>query len=133
MISELRMNKVTAIRLWDPNLMLAGLDDEEMAAQRPARARPERGWGALQQLKHLGALVPRSGSAAARSGRRGSCTGGAPSVVFTTRRVLQLLDTTLNARRSMAIDLMEREGRPGLGRGTGAAYEVRPGLLVGAA
>ena len=47
----------------------------------------------------------------------------APSVVFTTRRALSLLDTILTCEAQMAIDLMDVQGVPALGSGTRAAYE----------
>ena len=47
----------------------------------------------------------------------------APSVVFTTRRALQLLDTILTCEAQLAIDLMDVQGVPALGRGTREAYE----------
>jgi histidine ammonia-lyase len=47
----------------------------------------------------------------------------APSVVFTTRRALALLDTILTCEAQMAIDLMDVQGVPTLGNGTRTAYE----------
>ena len=47
----------------------------------------------------------------------------APSVVFTTRRALQLLDTILTCEAQLAINLMDVQGVPALGRGTREAYE----------
>ena len=122
MISERRMNKLTTIRFSDPELMLAGLDDEEMAAQRPRRALVQYAAAALlAELKHLAAPVsihlPPLDLDVEDHGTV------APSVVFTTRRALQLLDTILTCEAQMAIDLMDVQGVPALGRGTRAAYE----------
>ena len=122
MISERRMNKVQTIRFSDPKLMLAGLNDEEMAEQRPRRALVQYAAAALlAELKHLAAPVsihlPPLDLDIEDHGTV------APSVVFTTRRALQLLDTILTCEVQMAIDLMEVQGVPRLGRGTGAAYE----------
>ena len=58
MISERRMNKVQTIRFSDPKLMLAGLNDVEMAEQRPRRALVQYAAAALlAELKHLAAPV----------------------------------------------------------------------------
>jgi histidine ammonia-lyase len=123
MISERRMNKVTTIRFSDPKLMLAALDDEEMAAQRPRRALVHYAAAALlAELKHLAAPVsihlPPLDLDVEDHGTV------APSVVFTTRRALLLLDTILTCEAQMAIDLMDLQGVPKLGRGTRAAYDA---------
>jgi histidine ammonia-lyase len=123
MIAERRMNKVMTIRFSDPKLMLAGLDDEEMAEQRPRRALVQYAAAALlAELKHLAAPVsihlPPLDLDVEDHGTV------APSVVFTTRRALHLLDTILTCEVQMAIDLMEIQGVPRLGRGTGAAYDA---------
>jgi histidine ammonia-lyase len=122
MISERRMNKVQTIRFSDPKLMLAGLNDVEMAEQRPRRALVQYAAAALlAELKHLAAPVsihlPPLDLDVEDHGTV------APSVVFTTRRALHLLDTILTCEAQMAIDLMDVQGVPRLGRGTGAAYE----------
>lgn len=122
MISERRMNKIMTIRFSDPNLMLAALDDEEMAAQRPRRALVQYAAAALlAELKHLAAPVsihlPPLDLDVEDHGTV------APSVVFTTRRALALLDTILTCEAQLAIDLMDVRGVPALGRGTRAAYE----------
>ena len=122
MISERRMNKVMTIRFSDPKLMLAGLNDEEMAEQRPRRALVQYAAAALlAELKHLAAplsihLPPLDLDVE----DHGTV---APSVVFTTRRALQLLDTILTCEAQLAIDLMDVQGVPALGRGTREAYE----------
>ncbi|MDX6628764.1 MAG: histidine ammonia-lyase [Gaiellales bacterium] len=122
MISERRMNKVMTIRFSDPKLMLAGLTDEEMAEQRPRRALVQYAAAALlAELKHLAAPVsihlPPLDLDVEDHGTV------APSVVFTTRRALTLLDTILTCEAQLAIDLMDTEGVPALGRGTREAYE----------
>jgi histidine ammonia-lyase len=122
MISERRMNKVQTIRFSDPKLMLAGLNDEEMAEQRPRRALVQYAAAALlAELKHLAAPVsihlPPLDLDVEDHGTI------APSVVFTTRRALALLDTILTCEAQMAIDLMDVQGLPRLGHGTRAAYE----------
>ena len=122
MISERRMNKVMTIRFSDPKLMLAGLNDEEMAEQRPRRSLVQYAAAALlAELKHLAAPVsihlPPLDLDVEDHGTV------APSVVLTTRRALHLLDTILTCEAQMAIDLMELQGVPRMGRGTGAAYE----------
>jgi histidine ammonia-lyase len=123
MIAERRMNKVMTIRFSDPNLMLAGLDDEEMEEQRPRRALVQYAAAALlTELKHLAAplsihLPPLDLDVE----DHGLVT---PSVVFTTRRALHLLDTILTCEVQMAIDLMEIQGVPKLGHGTQAAYDA---------
>jgi histidine ammonia-lyase len=122
MISERRMNKVQTIRFSDPKLMLAGLNDVEMAEQRPRRALVQYAAAALlAELKHLAAPVsihlPPLDLDVEDHGTV------APSVVFTTRRALHLLDTILTCEAQMAIDLMDVQGVPKLGRGTGEAYE----------
>jgi histidine ammonia-lyase len=122
MISERRMNKVMTIRFSDPKLMLAGLTDEEMAEQRPRRALVQYAAAALlAELKHLAAPVsihlPPLDLDVEDHGTV------APSVVFTTRRALALLDTILTCEAQLAIDLMDVQGVPALGRGTRAAYE----------
>jgi len=122
MISERRMNKLMTIRFSDPRLMLAGLNDEEMAEQRPRRALVQYAAAALlAELKHLAApvsihLPPLDLDVE----DHGTVT---PSVVFTTRRALQLLDTILTCEAQLAIDLMDVQGVPTLGRGTREAYE----------
>jgi histidine ammonia-lyase len=123
MISERRMNKVMTIRFADPKLMLAGLSDDEMAEQRPRRALVQYAAAALlAELKHLAAPVsihlPPLDLDVEDHGTV------APSVVFTTRRALHLLDTILTCEAQMAIDLMEIQGVPRLGRGTQAAYDA---------
>ena len=122
MISERRMNKLTTIRFSDPTLMLAGLNDEEMAEQHPRRALVQYAAAALlAELKHLAAPVsihlPPLDLDVEDHGTV------APSVVFTTRRALRLLDTILTCEAQMAIDLMDVQGVPTLGSGTRAAYE----------
>jgi histidine ammonia-lyase len=122
MISERRMNKILTIRFSDPQLMLGGLDDDEMAAQRPRRALVQyAAAGLLAELKHLAAPVsihlPPLDLDVEDHGTV------APSVVFTTRRALALLDTILTCEAQMAIDLMDFRGVPALGRGTREAYE----------
>ena len=87
MISERRMNKVQTIRFSDPKLMLAGLNDVEMAEQRPRRALVQYAAAALlAELKHLAAPVsihlPPLDLDVEDHGTV------APSVVFTTRRAL---------------------------------------------
>ena len=128
MISERRMNKVMTIRFSDPKLMLAGLNDEQMAEQRPRRALVQYAAAALlAELKHLAAPVsihlPPLDLDVEDHGTV------APSVVLTTRRALHLLDTILTCEAQMAIDLMDIQGVPKLGRGTRKAYEAvtRPG------
>jgi histidine ammonia-lyase len=121
MIAERRMNKITTIRFSDPRLMLAGLDDEEMAKQ-PRRALVHYAAAALlAELKHLAAPVslhlPPLDLDVEDHGTV------APSVVFTTHRALTLLDTILTCEAQMAIDLMDVQGVPVLGSGTRAAYE----------
>jgi histidine ammonia-lyase len=120
MISERRMNKLTTIRFSDPRLMLAGLDDEEMAAQ-PRRALVHYAAAALlAELKHLAAPVSiHLPPLDVDFEDHGTV---APSVVFTTRRALTLLDTILTCEAQMAIDLMDVQGVPALGSGTRAAY-----------
>jgi histidine ammonia-lyase len=122
MISERRMNKVMTIRFSDPKLMLAGLNDEEMAEQRPRRALVQYAAAALlAELKHLAAPVsihlPPLDLDVEDHGTV------APSVVFTTRRALNLLDTILTCEAQLAIDLMDVQGVPALGRGTREAYD----------
>jgi histidine ammonia-lyase len=122
MISERRMNKVMTIRFSDPKLMLAGLNDEEMAEQRPRRALVQYAAAALlAELKHLAAPVsihlPPLDLDVEDHGTV------APSVVFATRRALHLLDTILTCEAQLAIDLMDVRGVPALGRGTKIAYE----------
>ena len=122
MISERRMNKVLTIRLADPKLMLAALTDEEMARQRSGRAFVQYPAAALlAELKHLAAPVsihlPPLDLDVEDHGTL------APSVVFTTRRALRLLDTILTCEAQTAIDLIALQGAPRLGRGTSAAYE----------
>jgi histidine ammonia-lyase len=121
MISERRMNKLTTIRFSDPALMLAGLTDEEMA-RHPRRALVQYAAAALlADLKHLAAPVsihlPPLDLDVEDHGTV------APSVVFTTRRALALLDTILTCEAQMAIDLMDVQGVPTLGSGTRTAYE----------
>jgi len=121
MISERRMNKLTTIRFSDPALMLAGLPDDEMARQ-PRRALVQYAAAALlAELKHLAAPVsihlPPLDLDVEDHGTV------APSVVFTTRRALALLDTILTCEAQMAIDLMDVQGVPSLGNGTRTAYE----------
>jgi histidine ammonia-lyase len=120
MISERRMNKLTTIRFSDPQLMLAGLDDDEMASPRRALVHYAAA-ALLAELKHLAAPVsihlPPLDLDVEDHGTV------APSVVFTTRQALTLLDTILACEAQMAIDLMDVQGVPALGRGTRAAYE----------
>jgi histidine ammonia-lyase len=123
MISERRMNKLMTIRFSDPALMLAKLDDEEMAEQAPRRALVQyAAAGLLAELKHLAAPVsihlPPLDLDVEDHGTV------APSVVFTTRRALALLDTILVCEAQLAIDLMDALGVPALGRGTSAAYDL---------
>jgi len=101
------MNKVQTIRFSDPKLMLAGLNDVEMAEQRPRRALVQYAAAALlAELKHLAAPVsihlPPLDLDVEDHGTV------APTVVFTTRRALHLLDTILTCEAQMAIDLMDR-------------------------
>src|SRR5262249_45571775 len=118
MISERRMNKLTTIRFSDPKLMLAGLTDEEM----PRRALVHYAAASLlAELKHLAApaslhLPPLDLDVEAPG-------AVAPSVVFATRRALELLDTILTCEVQMAVDLMDARGVPALGSGTRTAYE----------
>ncbi len=118
MLSERRMNKLTTIRFSDPELMLAGLSDEEM----PRRALVHYAAASLlAELKHLAApvsihLPPLDLDVE----DHGVVT---PSVVFTTRRALTLLDTILTCEVQMATDLMDAQGVPVLGSGTRAAYQ----------
>ena len=130
MISERRMNKVMTIRFSDPKLMLAGLNDEEMAEQRPRRALVQYAAAALlAELKHLAAPVsihlPPLDLDVEDHGTV------APSVVFTTRRALHLLDTILTCEAQMAIDLMDVQGVPRLGRGTRRGLRARPRRVGG--
>ena len=122
MLSERRMNKVQTIRFSDPRLMLGGLDDDQMAEQRPRRALVQYAAAALlAELKHLAAPVsihlPPLDLDVEDHGTV------APSVVFTTRRALDLLDTILSCEAQMAIDLMDVLGLPRLGQGTRKAYD----------
>ena len=122
MISERRMNKLTTLRFADPRLMLAGLDDTELAQQSPRRALVQYSAASLlAELKHLAAPVsihlPPLDLDVEDHGTV------APSVVFTTRRALALLDTILTCEAQIAIDLMDAQGVPRLGRGTRAAYD----------
>ena len=117
MLSERRMNKLMMLRIADPQLMLAGLDDDEMAAQNPRRALVQYAAAALlAELKHLAAPVsihlPPLDLDVEDHGTL------APSVVFTTRRAFDLLDTILSCEAQMAVDLMHVTGVPRLGRGT---------------
>jgi histidine ammonia-lyase len=102
--------------------MLARLTDEELAEQRPRRALVQYAAAALlAELKHLAAPVsihlPPLDLDVEDHGTV------APSVVFTTRRALALLDTILTCEAQLAIDLMDVRGVPALGRGTRAAYD----------
>ena len=102
--------------------MLAGLNDEEMAEQSPRRALVQYAAAALlAELKHLAAPVsihlPPLDLDVEDHGTV------APSVVFTTRRALELLDTILTCEAQIAIDLMDAQGVPVLGGGTRAAYD----------
>jgi histidine ammonia-lyase len=122
MISERRMNTLTTLRFADPRLMLAGLDDTELAQQSPRRALVQYAAASLlAELKHLAAPVsihlPPLDLDVEDHGTV------APSVVFTTRRALALLDTILTCEAQIAIDLMDAQGVPALGRGTRAAYD----------
>jgi histidine ammonia-lyase len=122
MISERRMNKVQTIRFSDPKLMLGGLNDEELAEQRPRRALVQYAAAALlAELKHLAA--PASIHLPPLDLDVEDHGTVAPSVVFTTRRALALLDTILTCEAQMAVDLMDVQGVPRLGRGTRAAYD----------
>ena len=117
MISERRMNKLTTLRFSDPNLMLGGLADEELAEQSPRRALVQYAAASLlAELKHLAAPVsihlPPLDLDVEDHGTV------APSVVFTTRRALALLDTILTCEAQIAIDLMNTHGVPALGQGT---------------
>ena len=111
MISERRMNKLMTIRFSDPKLLLGGFDDEDMAAQRPRRALVQYAAAALlAELKHLAApvsihLPPLDLDVE----DHGTVT---PSVIFTTRRALALLDTILTCEAQLAIDLMDARGVP---------------------
>ena len=111
--------------------MLAGLTDEEMA-KHPRRALVQYAAAALlAELKHLAAPVsihlPPLDLDVEDHG------SVAPSVVFTTRRALALLDTILTCEAQMAIDLMDVQGVPALGSGTRAALRERASRLVEAA
>ena len=122
MISERRMNKLTTLRFSDPSLMLARLDDEELAEQSPRRALVQYAAASLlAELKHLAAPVsihlPPLDLDVEDHGTV------APSVVFTTRRALELLDTILTCEVQIAIDLMDAQGVPALGAGTRATYD----------
>ncbi|HEY3613266.1 MAG TPA: aromatic amino acid ammonia-lyase [Gaiellales bacterium] len=122
MISERRMNKLTTIRFSDPSLMLARLDDEQLAEQSPRRALVQYAAASLlAELKHLTAPVsihlPPLDLDVEDHGTV------APSVVFTTRRALELLDTILTCEVQIAIDLMDAQGVPVLGAGTRAVYD----------
>jgi histidine ammonia-lyase len=122
MISERRMNKLTTIRFSDPGLMLARLNDEELAEQSPRRALVQYAAASLlAELKHLTAPVsihlPPLDLDVEDHGTV------APSVVFTTRRALELLDTILTCEVQIAIDLMDAQGVPVLGAGTRAVYD----------
>jgi histidine ammonia-lyase len=122
MISERRMNKVMMLRIADPRLMLAGFDDDEVAKQNPRRALVQYSAAALlAELKHLTAPVsihlPPLDLDVEDHGTL------APSVVFTTRRALDLLDTILSCEVQLAIDLMLVRGVPRLGHGTQAAFD----------
>jgi histidine ammonia-lyase len=122
MISERRMNKLTTLRFADPGLMLARLDDTELAERSPRRALVQYAAASLlAELKHLAAPVsihlPPLDLDVEDHGTV------APSVVFTTRRALALLDTILTCEAQIAIDLMVAQGVPALGHGTRAAYD----------
>jgi histidine ammonia-lyase len=122
MISERRMNKLTTLRFSDPRLMLARLNDEELAEQSPRRALVQYAAASLlAELKHLAAPVsihlPPLDLDVEDHGTV------APSVVFTTRRALALLDTILTCEVQIAIDLMDAQGVPVLGAGTRATYD----------
>jgi histidine ammonia-lyase len=102
--------------------MLGGLADEELAEQSPRRALVQYAAASLlAELKHLAAPVsihlPPLDLDVEDHGTV------APSVVFTTRRALALLDTILTCEAQIAIDLMNTQGVPALGQGTRAAYE----------
>ena len=104
--------------------MLAGLNDEEMAEQRPRRALVQYAAAALlAELKHLAAPVsihlPPLDLDVEDHGTV------APSVVFTTRRALQLLDTILTCEAQMAIDLMDVQGVPEAGQRNGRGVRAR--------
>ena len=93
-----------------------------MAEQRPRRALVQYAAAALlAELKHLAAPVsihlPPLDLDVEDHGTV------APSVVFTTRRALHLLDTILTCEAQMAIDLMDVQGVPGSGAARGEAYE----------
>ena len=122
MISERRMNKLTTIRFSDPGLMLARLDDEELAEQSPRRALVHYAAASLlAELKHLSApLSIHLPSLDLDVEDHGTV---APSVVFATRRALELLDTILTCEVQIAVDLMDAQGVPALGAGTRAAYD----------
>jgi histidine ammonia-lyase len=123
MISERRMNKLTTIRFSDPRLMLAALDDDELEQQAPRRALVQYAAAALlAELKHLAAPVsihlPPLDLDVEDHGTV------APSVVFTTRRALDLLETILVCEVQIAIDLMDARGVPALGPRTRAVYDA---------
>jgi histidine ammonia-lyase len=122
MISERRMNKLTTLRFADPRLMLARVNDAEFAEQSPRRALVQYAAASLlAELKHLAAPVsihlPPLDLDVEDHGTV------APSVVFTTRRALELLDTILTCEVQIAIDLMDAQGVPVLGAGTRAIYD----------
>ncbi len=122
MISERRMNKLTTLRFSDPRLMLARENDEEFAEHSPRRALVQYAAASLlAELKHLAAPVsihlPPLDLDVEDHGTV------APSVVFTTRKALELLDTILTCEVQIAIDLMDSQGVPALGAGTRAVYD----------
>jgi histidine ammonia-lyase len=122
MISERRMNKLTTIRFSDPGLMLARLNDEELAQQSPRRALVQYAAASLlAELKHL--TAPLSIHLPPLDLDVEDHGTVAPSVVFTTRRALDLLDTILVCEIQIAIDLMDAQGVPALGAGTRAVYD----------
>ncbi|MDX6541878.1 MAG: histidine ammonia-lyase [Gaiellales bacterium] len=122
MISERRMNKLTTLRFSDPSLMLARLDDEELAQQSPRRALVQYAAASLlAELKHLTAPVSIHLPPLDLDFEDHGTV--APSVVFTTRRALELLDTILTCEIQIAVDLMDARGVPVLGAGTRVTYD----------
>ena len=111
MISERRMNKLMTIRFSDPEAHAGGPErrGDGRAAARRALVQYAAA-GLLAELKHLAAPVsihlPPLDLDVEDHGTV------APSVVFTTRRALALLDTILTCEAQMAIDLMDVQGVP---------------------
>ena len=128
MISERRMNKLMTIRFSDPKLMLARPERRGDGRAAPAALVQYAAAALLAELKHLAAPVsihlPPLDLDVEDHGTV------APSVVFTTRRALALLDTILTCEVQMAIDLMDVQGVPALGRGTRDGLRARARRLV---